>query len=123
VVSEEKTTTKDKWKFSAQVGKRFSYLTVRGGLFESSGGVGADLDLFADRLRLTFEAFDFGRDGGPTHLKANANWTMLRHFFVTAGFDDFLDDKGRADYFLGGGIRFFDEDLKFLLSPAVSAVK
>ena len=121
--TEEKRTTTDQWKFSAQVGKRFSYLTVRGGLFESSGGVGADLDLFSDRLRLTFEAFDFGREDGPAHLKAGAQWTFLTHFYVAAGFDDFLDDKGRADYFVGGGLRFLDEDLKFLLSPAVSVVK
>ncbi|MDF1554602.1 MAG: hypothetical protein P1P84_16135, partial [Deferrisomatales bacterium] len=118
-----KRTTTDQWKFSAQVGKRFSYLTVRGGLFESSGGVGADLDLFADRLRLTFEAFDFGRDQGPTHLKAGVQWTLLKHFYLAAGFDDFLDDRGRADYFAGGGLHFLDEDLKLLLSPAASLMK
>jgi phospholipid/cholesterol/gamma-HCH transport system substrate-binding protein len=121
--TEEKRTTTDRWKFSAQVGKRFSYLTVRGGLFESAGGVGADLDLFSDRLRLTFEAFDFGRDEGPTHLKAGAQWTLLKHFYLAAGFDDFLDDRGRAEYFVGGGLRFLDEDLKFLLSPAASAIQ
>lgn len=121
--TEEKRTTTDSWKFSAQVGKRFSLLTVRGGLFESTGGVGADLDLFADRLRLTFEAFDFGRDDGPAHLKAGAQWTLLKHLYLAAGFDDFLDDKGRADYFIGGGLRFIDEDFKFLLSPAASALK
>ncbi len=123
VVREEQTVTRDKFKFSAQVGKRFSFLTLRGGIFESSGGVAADADFFSDRLRLTFEAFDFARDEGPPHLKLAARWTLLRNLFVTAGLDDFIDDKGRSDYFVGGGIRFLDDDLKYLLSPAASAVK
>ena len=122
-VTERKTVTTDKYKFSAQVGKRFSFVTLRGGLFESTGGVGADLDFFSDRLRLTLEAFDFSRDEGPPHLKASARWTFLRHLFVTAGLDDFLDDKGRADYFVGGGLTFWDEDIKFLLSPAAGMAK
>jgi phospholipid/cholesterol/gamma-HCH transport system substrate-binding protein len=122
-VREEETVTRDRFKFSAQVGKRFSFLTLRGGILESSGGVGADVDLFADRLRLTFEAFDFARDEGPPHLKVGARWTFLRNLFISAGLDDFIDDKGRADYFVGGGLRFLDDDLKYLLSPAASAVR
>lgn len=123
VVREEETVTRDRFKFSAQVGKRFSFLTLRGGIFESSGGVGADVDLLADRLRLTFEAFDFAREEGPPHLKVAARWTLLRNLFVTAGLDDFIDDRGRADYFVGGGLRFLDDDLKYLLSPAAGAAR
>jgi len=123
VVTEEQTVTRDRFKFSAQVGKRFSFLTLRGGILESSGGVAADVDLFTDRLRLTFEAFDFAREEGPPHLKFAARWTLLRNLFITAGFDDFIDDQGRADYFVGGGLRFLDDDLKYLLSPAASAAR
>lgn len=122
-VTERKTVTRDRLKFSAQVGKRFSFLTVRGGIFESAGGVGADLDFWSDRLRLTFEAFDFARDQGPPHLKLSARWRFLKHLFVTAGLDDFIDDRGRSDYFVGGGIRFLDEDVKFLLSPAANLAR
>ncbi len=122
-IREEETVTRDRYKFSAQVGKRFAFLTLRGGLFESTGGVGADLDFWSNRLRLTFEAFDFVRDEGPPHLKLWGRWTFLKHLFVEAGFDDFLDDRGRADYFVGGGIRFDDQDLKYLLSPAASLAR
>ncbi len=122
-VREEETITEDKFKFSAQVGKRFSFLTLRAGIFESSGGVGADVDFWAERLQLTFEAFDFARDEGPAHLKLSAQWRFLKHFFVTVGLDDFIDTEGREDVFVGGGIRFLDEDLKFLLSPAASAIQ
>jgi phospholipid/cholesterol/gamma-HCH transport system substrate-binding protein len=112
----------DGLEFSAQVGKQFSFLTLRGGIFESTGGGGVDVDLWADRLRLTFEAFDLSRNGGP-HLKLTARWTLLKHVFVTAGLDDFMDDRGRADYIVGGGIQFLDDDIKFLLSPAASAAR
>ncbi|MHB8763819.1 MAG: MlaD family protein, partial [Deferrisomatales bacterium] len=122
-VKEEETVTRDRLKFSAQVGKRFSFLTLRGGVFESTGGVAADVDLWADRLRLTAEAFDLGRDPGPPHLKLAVRWTFLKHLYVTAGLDDFIDNRGRADYFLGGGIRFLDDDIKYLLSPAAGAVR
>lgn len=121
---EEKTETSDKLKFSAQVGKKFSNLTVRGGIIESSGGVGADLDFWADRFRLSFDAFDFSRkDNSPPHLKLAARWVFWDHFYLTGGLDDFIDTKGRSDYFVGGGIRFLDDDLKFLLSPAASLAK
>ncbi len=119
--TKRKETDDDKLKFSAQVGKRFSLLTVRAGLFESTGGVGADLDFLADRLRLSFEAFDFGRDENPPHLKASARWMFLRNFFLTAGLDDFTYDDNR-DFFVGGGVRFLDDDIKYLLSPAAGAV-
>jgi phospholipid/cholesterol/gamma-HCH transport system substrate-binding protein len=121
VVRQDETKTRDRLKVSAQMGTRFSFLTLRGGIFESTGGVGADVDFWSERLRLTFEAFDFARDRGPAHLKMAARWKFLKHAIVTAGLDDFMDDHGRADYFVGGGLHFLDEDLKFLLSPAASA--
>ena len=40
-----------------------------------------------------------------------------------AGTYDFIDTEGREDVFFGGGIQFLDEDLKYLLSPAASAVR
>ncbi|MBI5444701.1 MAG: hypothetical protein HY900_26240 [Deltaproteobacteria bacterium] len=120
--TEKKIVTRDKMKFSLQVGKRFSFLTLRGGLFESSGGVGADVHLLSDRLRLSTELFDFSREEGPPHLKLSARWNFWKHLFLTAGLDDFLD-KDRSDVFFGAGIRFVDDDLKYLLSPAAGLAK
>lgn len=121
-VTEERQVTRDRLKFSAQVGKRFSFLTLRGGVFESTGGVAADLDFLSDQLGFTVEAFDFSRKEGSPHLKLSSRWTFLKNLFVTAGLDDVIDD-GRRDYFVGGGIRFLDEDLKYLFSPAASLAK
>lgn len=62
---------KDEFLFNAQIGKRFRDVVLRGGLLESTGGVGLDYLTLNDKLTLTFEAFDFSSDR-RTHLKAGA---------------------------------------------------
>lgn len=61
-VHTEEKVTEEELKFTALAAKRFSFLTLKGGLMESSGGVGADMDFFSDQFRLSLEAFDFSRD-------------------------------------------------------------
>jgi phospholipid/cholesterol/gamma-HCH transport system substrate-binding protein len=63
---------------------------------------------------LTFEAFDFDPDSNP-HLKAYVDYSFLNHLFLTAGMDDFISKDGNESFFVGGGIRFMDDDLKYLL--------
>ena len=103
---------------SAQAGWVLDDLAVRVGLFDSTGGVGADYR-WNDRIRLTGEAFDFGkkRDNNP-HLRVLGEY-VFRHekphtpmLFVTSGVDNPLND---VSFVLGGGIRWRDEDLKYLI--------
>jgi phospholipid/cholesterol/gamma-HCH transport system substrate-binding protein len=105
----------DEFKFSAQIAKRYYDLTLRGGLFESTGGIGVDYHLFNDRLTLSLEAFDFGSDDNP-HLKFIVNYSPLKHLYITSGYDRFISDEGKESFFLGAGIRFADEDIKTLIS-------
>jgi len=116
----EREVEKDEFKFSVQLGKRFSDLTLRGGIFESSGGAAADYYLLDNNLRLSFEAFDWTRDEGP-HLKAYANYSFLKYFYATAGYDDFYVRDNRSPL-VGLGLRFLDDDLKYLLTGAPVAV-
>ncbi|NVM57868.1 MAG: MCE family protein [Desulfobacterales bacterium] len=106
---------KDKIKFSAQIAKRYYNLGLRGGIFESTGGVAADYYLFDDRLVLSLEAFDFDPDENP-HLKFKADYMPFQYIYVTGGFDNFISDEGKESFFLGGGLHFSDDDLKTLLS-------
>ncbi|HEX8169222.1 MAG TPA: MlaD family protein [Thermoanaerobaculia bacterium] len=93
-------------------------LAVRIGLFDSTGGVGADYQ-YNDRLRLIGEAFDFGqrRDNNP-HLRLYGEYTIRQEkertprLFVTTGVDNALNDTA---FIFGGGVRWRDEDLKYLL--------
>lgn len=103
---------------SAQAGWVLDDLALRIGLFDSTGGVGADYQ-YNDRLRLTGEAFDFGgkRDDNP-HLRMVGEYVLRREqphtpqIFIRSGLDNPLNDTA---FIFGGGIRWRDEDLKYLI--------
>ena len=101
-------------KINAQIAKRYYDFTVRAGIIESTGGAGADYYLFKDKAKLSLEAWDFNRSSTP-HLKASASYDFFKHLFLVAGGDD-LSSKERRSFFAGGGIKFEDEDLKYLIT-------
>ncbi len=103
----------DKLGFNVQFGKRFYDFTLRGGLFNSSGGVGVDYNLLDDDLVLSFEASEFRRDEHP-RLRISADYKFWRYFYLTAGWDDFISQYSQDNLFIGAGITFFDDDLKYL---------
>jgi len=101
-----------------QAGWNLQPLSVRIGLFDSTGGAGLDYR-YNDRLRFTGEAFDFGkrRDNNP-HLRMYGEY-IFRHekpnvplLFVTSGVDNVLN---KTAFTFGGGVRWRDDDLKYLL--------
>lgn len=118
------TTTTRQTKFdrnfllSAQAGWRLTPFSLRVGLFDNTGGVGADY-LLTDRMELVGEAFDFGhsRDNNP-HLRLFGEYTFRREkkntplLFLRTGVDNVLNDTA---FTFGGGIRWRDDDLKYLL--------
>jgi len=110
----EEKTERDKITFNAQIAKRWHNVALRGGLFESTGGVGADVYLWDDRVRLYAEAFDFDKDD-PPHLKAGGRLYFLKNFYLTAGVDNFASD---ASFFGGVGLSFTDDDLKYIMTSA-----
>jgi phospholipid/cholesterol/gamma-HCH transport system substrate-binding protein len=114
------TTRQEEWDksgflFNLQIGKRFKDLVLRGGLMESTGGAGFDYMAFNDKLKLTFEAFDFAEDR-RAHLKAWAEYRLFKHIYLSGGWDDFISDKGNSSPFAGFAVRFEDDDLKYLLT-------
>jgi phospholipid/cholesterol/gamma-HCH transport system substrate-binding protein len=105
----------DDLTFTAMVAKRFSALTIRGGIMESTGGMGLDYHLLKDRLTIGVDAFDFSRDEKP-HLKVFGNYDIVKNLFITGGVDDILNDEENfRTFFFGFGIKFEDEDLKTVL--------
>ena len=104
-------------QFSAQFARRHGPVAGRIGLKENTFGLGADYFLTNDRLRFSLDAYDFQGDytaGTSPHLKAKARFDFLDYLFVTAGYDNFLNNEADSAFF-GGGITFEDEDLKDLL--------
>jgi len=117
VVTTEHREKSGNVQFSAQIAQRIDNAALRIGLKENTFGAGADYYLANDRLRLSLDAYDFDGDntvGSSPHLKAKARWDLFAHLFLTAGYDNPLNDEV-ASAFLGGGITFEDEDLKDLL--------
>lgn len=101
--------------FNAQIGKRFRDVILRGGILESTGGVGVDYMALNDRLKLTFEAFDFSSDRNA-HLKGYADVQLFKYLHLTGGWDDFISNRGNSSGFVGLSLRFEDDDLKYLLT-------
>jgi phospholipid/cholesterol/gamma-HCH transport system substrate-binding protein len=114
------TTRTEEWDrdgilFNAQIGKRYKDIALRGGLLESTGGAGIDCFALNDKLKLSFEAFDFGRDR-RAHLKAGGEYQIFKHLYLSAGWDDFISDQDNRSIYGGFSIRFEDDDLKYLLT-------
>jgi phospholipid/cholesterol/gamma-HCH transport system substrate-binding protein len=117
---------KGKSYVSAQFGKRFDNLRFRGGLTESTGGVGLDHFAIDDKLRTSLDLFDFGAvndvRGTKAHAKLAVRYKVYKRIDLIAGYDNFFNSKA-SSIFGGIGVSFVDDDLKYLLSPAASFVK
>lgn len=113
------TTTvdfKDTFGFNAMVGWRYFDWTGRAGVIESRAGVGLDWETLRRRLRFTAELFDFSRDTFSPHARVYARYYFGPSVYLSAGWDDFLNHGKNADsLMLGGGLRWGDDDLKYLI--------
>lgn len=109
---------------SAQYGKRFDNTLLRFGAIESTGGFGVDHFMKHDKIKLSAEAFDWNAvndiRGNSPHLKAQASYKMLKHLELYTGWDNFINAKAQNFYF-GLGLRFIDNDLKYLSGAATLA--
>ncbi len=87
-------------------------VSVFAGLIENSGGAEVELPVFKDRFLVSLEAFDFNRpqDLSP-HLRLTGRWRFHPNLYLIGGYDDFLENDS---FFLGGGIRWNDENIKYL---------
>ena len=138
-----RSVIRDSVRFTFQFAKRFGWLTLRFGLKESTGGVGADADLswLGRHLRFQADVFDATFDKYP-RVKLTAAYEVFRHVYVLGGVDEAINSpdyltviRGGSDvpiqfdsfrfgrdYFVGGMLKFNDEDLAALLTVGGSAV-
>lgn len=111
--SEKSTTTYyDKTKLTLLFGKNFWDWTIKGGLIESSGGVGLDYYTLAHKLRLSIEAFDLSK----TNLRASIKYDLKYGFYLNAGYNDILDKNDVRSAYLGVGLFLTNDDLRLLLA-------
>jgi phospholipid/cholesterol/gamma-HCH transport system substrate-binding protein len=94
--------------FSAMGGVRWPHASLRGGLFESRPGLGADLWLAKDRVRVTGEVWDVSRPGLSPHARLEAGLSPVRWFSVVSGWDEPFN-SGRDSFYVGGALRYLPE--------------
>jgi phospholipid/cholesterol/gamma-HCH transport system substrate-binding protein len=113
-------------EFTAQIAKRFTDnmtfkdTALRIGVTESTFGVGADQFFMNDRMKLSLDAWDFGSDEEDSknpHVNVGLDYFLFKHVYLSAGIDNIFNSRWRGPY-VGGGIRFEDEDFKYLLGTA-----
>jgi phospholipid/cholesterol/gamma-HCH transport system substrate-binding protein len=121
-------------KIGVQFGKIFGDLALRIGMIDGFAGLGADYEFpfKNDKVRwvTTFEGFDFRgfnrrgpdkfhQDKRP-HLKWLNRMFLMRNIYFTFGADDFVS-KQNANAFVGIGMRFGDDDVKYVLGSISGA--
>ena len=123
----------DRLRFTAQFGKQFGPLALRGGIKDSTFGIGADALLLDGRLKLSADAF--GAFTSTPRIKLTGALAVFRSIYIMAGVDDALNSPGYLqvlsgnpgapqvldrvrygrDYFVGTALQFTDEDIAVLL--------
>jgi phospholipid/cholesterol/gamma-HCH transport system substrate-binding protein len=123
ITREDSTETSYTVAFDAELARRFGFFTLRGGLYENSAGLGLDLQPLR-WIALSGELFNF-KAGEAPNLRGSLtlypffdpdsdkpwNWIYLR-----GGINNAL--SGKRDYFIGGGLRFADREVKGLVGLA-----
>ncbi|MDP2305558.1 MAG: MlaD family protein [Pseudomonadota bacterium] len=111
------------YRFTFQFAKRFRDLVLRFGVKESSGGIGADLLLWRDRVQLSADVYDFTYGSWPVmngipNVQLTARVYPWRHLYFEGGLDNVVLGAryGYMTGFAGGGFTFDDDDLKFVLA-------
>jgi phospholipid/cholesterol/gamma-HCH transport system substrate-binding protein len=112
-IGEEIETDEDSLLFNLLMAKQFGPFFLRGGLIESTGGLGIDYCPFGEKFYLGVEGWDL--DESRPHLKLFANLKLKKHIIINMGWDDATNSDTQS-FFAGAGFTFEDEDLKYLLS-------
>lgn len=126
-------TIPDRLRFTAQFGKQFGPLALRGGIKDSTFGFGADVLMLDGRLKLSADTL--GAFTSTPRIKLTGALAVFRTLYVIAGVDDAFNKPGYLpvvtgsatsptvfdhvrygrDYFVGGTLQFSDEDIAILL--------
>jgi len=120
ITREDTTETQYTYAVDAELARKIGLFTLRGGLLESSAGIGLDIQPFS-WLSLSGEVFHF-KSGELPNLRGSVTfypffdpdsdkpWNWL---YIRGGVNNSL--SGNRDFFLGGGLRFADREVKGLV--------
>jgi phospholipid/cholesterol/gamma-HCH transport system substrate-binding protein len=108
----ERRRKKDTVRFNVQVGRKLHKWSFRGGLIESTGGLGVDYEKMAWGSRFSMDAFDY-RDNIGINLRFSYQLQLWNILYSKISFGDVITEGRNAT--VSAGLKFNDEDLKGLL--------
>ncbi|MCL2382528.1 MAG: MlaD family protein [Treponema sp.] len=121
---EEVIQTRYTIAIDAELARRFGPLTLRGGVLESTAGFGMDIQAF-NWMSVSGELFRFTTNGEAPNFRSaitiypffnpnsNMPWNWI---YLRAGISNALSEN--RDYFIGGGLRFADREIRGLIGLA-----
>lgn len=121
---ESRWTRDAKYRFSFQLEKRWGPVSLRLGVKESGGGIGATAYAFKDRFSVSLDVFDFFygsypaiQDRGIPNTRLLARYEPVPNLYFEAGAEQIIlgAKHGFFTGFLGVGFHFNDDDLRWLL--------
>src|SRR6185312_10739650 len=110
LTQEQTTTATGLFGYKGPYGSR-----LWGGVIEGTGGAQVEypLPVLDRRLIMSFEAFNFNRPNDKAaHLRLMGRYNLNENLYLLGGYDDPLENHA---FFLGGGIKWSDENIKYLL--------
>lgn len=106
--------------YTIMLAKRYSDITFRGGIMESSAGIGGDYHLHGNGITVSADIFNFSgydKSAASPQFKTQVRWNFQKYLFLYAGGDELLN-SGYRSFMMGGGILFDENDLKMALGMA-----
>jgi hypothetical protein len=114
-VSSEQT-----YNFSAEFNRRLGKnVVVHAGIIDGFGGGGVEYRAFKDRFRLGALAYDFAQREGKEkpRVRTSASLEFWKGLYAEVGMQDLANKEART-FFVGGGFRWKDDDIKKLVGLA-----
>lgn len=108
----KKERQKDTFRFNIQIGRRVQDWGFRGGLIESTGGLGVDYYWQNLGTKFSLEGFDYDKDRGP-NIRFITDVQIWNILYGRAAANN-ITTKDRSAT-VQAGLRFNDEDLKGLM--------
>ncbi len=104
---------KNYFRFNVQGGRKIHNWTLRGGIIESSGGLGVEYDWSTVGTSFAAEVFDYRDNIGP-NFRLSSDIQLWSVLYGRVAAEDLLKADLRS-YSVFLGLKFTDEDLKGLL--------
>lgn len=110
-VWDETIREKDTYRFNFQLGRQFNNWVFRGGLIESTGGVGVDYRFSRWNQQLGAELFDYREGLGP-NLRFSSELQIWNMVYGKVALEDTILGSRSATFSVG--LKFADEDIRGL---------